>query len=408
MQSTKLPRPVQAIAEFLRLEASAGIILVSCAVLALIVANSPLNGYYQHWFHTPHAFNFYGWQVALPGVFWINDILMAVFFLLVGLEIKREICLGELSSARKVSLPIIAALGGMVAPALIYFGFNAHDKLALQGWAIPTATDIAFALGIVSLLGRRVPVTLKLFLMALAIFDDLGAIIIIAIFYQNHFSWLGFTALLVCIGLLWLLNRYRVNVFWPYLIVGALLWASCLASGIHPTIAGVLLALAIPLRVQPDQPRDQSLLRRMERALHPWVAYAIVPIFSFANAGVSFSNLPAGLLLSDIPLGVLLGLFIGKQVGVLAASWLAIRCGLASMPRGANWLGLYGVAIICGVGFTMSLFIGTLAFQNLADVHQYLPALVRFGVFAGSILSGVLGYLLLSYAYPRVKESVIP
>jgi NhaA family Na+:H+ antiporter len=315
--------------------------------------------------------------------------------------------LGELNSPRKVSLPIIAALGGMVVPALIYFSFNAHDSLALRGWAIPTATDIAFALGIVSLLGRRVPVTLKLFLMALAIFDDLGAIIIIAIFYQSHFSWLGFAALLVCVGLLWLLNRRRVNVFWPYIVVGIMLWASCLASGIHPTIAGVLLALAIPLRVKPDQPRDQSLLRRMEHGLHPWVAYAIVPLFSFANAGVSFGNLPEGLLFSGIPMGILLGLFIGKQVGVLAASWLAIRCGFASMPRGANWLGLYGVALICGVGFTMSLFIGALAFQDLADAHQYLPALVRVGVFVGSILSGVVGYLLLHWAYPRVKETVV-
>lgn len=379
--------------KFISLESSSGIILLILAVIALVIDNSPLSGYYNNWFHIPHTWNLANWSITVPGSFWINDILMAIFFLLVGLEIKREICLGELNSLRKIGLPAIAAVGGMVIPALIYYVFNDSDAIAARGWAIPTATDIAFALGIISLLGKRVPMALKFYLMALAIFDDLGAIVIIAIFYQTQISWPALLGIGICLLVLLSLNRYRITALLPYLLVGVVLWAFFMASGIHPTLAGVLLALTIPL--QGVKNKRQSPLIRLEQLLHPWVGYVILPLFAFANAGVSFAGLGSNELWANVPMGIILGLFLGKQLGVFGASWLAIRCGMASIPKGANWLSMYSVAIICGVGFTMSLFIGNLAF---GDAGAGYAAQVRFGVLVGSGVSGLLGYLLLRWS----------
>ena len=401
--SQTLIKPFRVIAEFMRLETSAGIILFIFALLALFVANSPWADYYQGWFHLPQTVSIGHWRWTLPGVFWINDLLMTLFFLLIGLEIKREICIGELNSFGKISLPAFAALGGMLVPALLYVALNYQDSLAVGGWAIPTATDIAFALGIVALLGKRVPVALKLFLMALAVFDDLGAIIIIAIFYQTNFFWPAFIALLLCLGGLVALNRCRVYSLWPYGVIGIALWGCCLAAGIHPTIAGVLLGLTIPLQDKSTPLIQRPPLQQLEHQLHPIVAYAILPLFSFANAGVSFQNISSGELFSAVPLGIFLGLFVGKQLGVLLFSWLAIHLGWATLPKGGKWFGLYGIALICGVGFTMSLFIGDLAFNNLTETAEKLPSLVRFGVLGGSLLSGMMGYILLSLAYPSKK-----
>jgi len=388
---SRLPKPLQVIAEFMRLEASAGILLFATAMLALIWSNSPWESFYHLIIHEPFIFSFHQWHIKTPAIFWINDVLMAIFFLLVGLEIKREICVGELNSPRKIMLPAIAALGGMIVPAVVYLIFNAGDHLTIHGWAIPTATDIAFALGIISLLGNRVPHALKLYLMALAIFDDLGAIIIIALFYQAGLFWPALIGILGCMGVLFALNRMRVHALWVYCLVGIVMWGFFLKSGIHPTLAGVILALMIPLNTN-EKNNGASPLRRLESGLHPWVAYAILPLFSFANAGVSFSGLNIGELFSAVPLGIMLGLFIGKQVGVFVATWLAIRCGVAFMPQGGSWSSLYAMGMVCGVGFTMSLFIGNLAFTP--EQGDY-AALVRFGVLAGSLLSGVVGYVLL-------------
>lgn len=390
----KFPKVFRLIAEFIRLETSAGILLFAAAVLALLLDNSPLSHFYEMWIYRPFSIQLQGWHFSTTAIFWINDFLMVIFFLLVGLEIKREILIGELNSLQRVILPAIGAVGGMIVPALVYLAFNATDKVAITGWAIPTATDIAFALGILSLLGKRVPVGLKLYLMALAIFDDLGAILIITFFYQTHLSWLAMLGVLVCLLALFALNRLRVKTLWIYGVLGILMWVFFLKSGIHPTISGVLLALMIPLNGvgSKEGPEDKSPLRRLERGLHPWVAYGILPLFGFANAGISFSNLSLNQLFGSIPLGILLGLFIGKQVGVFVATGLAIRLGVAQMPKGGSWFTLYAIAIICGVGFTMSLFIGSLAF-GIVDTDY--TASVRFGVLAGSGLSGVLGYLLL-------------
>lgn len=395
----KLPLPLKAIMEFVRLESSSGIVLFIVAALALIVANSPFSDTYYELFHDPIVLQIGQWQASTTLILWINDLLMAIFFFLVGLEIKREIFQGELNSLAKVSLPAIGAIGGILLPALLYVVLNWHDQNALRGWAIPTATDIAFALGILALLGDRVPMTAKLFLMALAIFDDIAAIFIIAIFYQTGLSWLALGGVGISLITLIILNRRQVTRILPYMIVGAIMWVFFLLSGIHPTIAGVLLAFAIPLNCRKDP--DYSPLRYLEKNLHPWVAYAVLPIFCFANAGVSFTGTTIDELLSAVPLGIILGLFIGKQFGIFFATWLAIRLGWAPMPKGANWTALYGASLICGVGFTMSLFIGNLAFP---DPTTDYPALVRFGVFAGSLISGVSGYLLIRFGCKKPSE----
>ncbi|HYE49110.1 MAG TPA: Na+/H+ antiporter NhaA [Azospirillaceae bacterium] len=384
------PRPFSVLRQFLDSEASGGLILMASAVLALLAANSPLA---EAYFGVLHAY-----VGGLSLLHWINDGLMAVFFLMVGLEIKREILDGQLSTWPRRILPGLAAAGGMAVPALIYVWFNiGGDPRLVNGWAIPSATDIAFALGVISLIGSRVPASLKVFLAALAILDDLGAVAIIAVFYTADLNMTALGLAGAALALLAVMNRMGVMRLLPYLVVGAVLWACVLKSGVHATLAGVALALAIPLRPAPGRPDDvKSPLHRLEHAINPWVAYGIVPIFGFANAGVAFGGLSADSLTGPVPLGIALGLFVGKQVGVFGTAWIAIRAGIASMPAGAGWLQLYGTALLCGIGFTMSLFIGGLAFPGMPEMGD--P--VKVGVFAGSTLSALLGWLVLRFA-PR-------
>jgi NhaA family Na+:H+ antiporter len=386
--------------EFLRLEASGGIVLCAAAVLAIVWANSPLAPAYLAFLHlslpVPAA--------HLPLEWWINDGLMVVFFLQVGLEIKREMLEGELAGWRRAALPLIAAAAGMAAPAAIYVFLNADAPETLRGWAIPSATDIAFAVGVLALVGSRVPLSLKVFLLALAIIDDLGAILIIAFFYAGHLALppLGLAA--ACLALLALLNIYNVKRLWPFLLVGFVLWLAVLNSGIHATVAGVVLAMAIPLGVPdrvadtPEERRD-SLMLKLTHALHPWVAFGIVPLFGLANAGVDLSGLTLAVLLAPIPLGIAGGLFVGKQLGVFGAAWLAVQLRIADLPAGATWPQIYGVAALCGIGFTMSLFIGLLAFPNDAALTND----VRLGVLTGSLMSALVGYLVLRLA-PTYKR----
>lgn len=382
--------PAKALAflqRFCAAEAAGGIVLMVAAALALIVANSPLaTGY----FATLHL-DVGGLSVG----HWINDGLMALFFLLVGLEIKREMAVGQLATWGDRALPGLAALGGMAVPALIYALVNRHDPQTLSGWAIPAATDIAFALGVLSLLGSRVPTSLKVFLSALAILDDLGAVLIIALFYTSDLSTAMLLAAAGLVAVLFVLNRLKVKALLPYLLIGALLWFCLLRSGIHATLAGVILALFIPLG--DTETDDASPLLKLEAALHPWVAFLIVPVFGFANAGVALGNISLANLLDPVPLGVALGLFLGKQIGISLLALLAIRSGLARLPEGANGLQLYGVALLCGIGFTMSLFIGALAFPGA----PLLVDEVKIGVLLGSLLSALAGSVVLLLADRR-------
>jgi NhaA family Na+:H+ antiporter len=376
-------RAVSALRDFLRSESAGGVLLMIAAAAALLTANSPLGAAY---FHALHAY-----LGPLSVEHWINDGLMAVFFLLVGLEIKREVVGGELSTWPRRALPGFAALGGMIAPALIYLLVAREAPDVRAGWAIPAATDIAFALGVLSLLGPRVPGALKIFLAALAIIDDLGAILIIAFFYTDHLTlWALGAAGAVLAGLI-ALNRLKVAPLWPYLLLGALLWFLFLKSGVHATLAGVLLAMTIPLT---STRGEHSPLHRLEHGLNPWVAYLIVPVFGFANAGVALGGLTASVLTAPATLGAALGLFLGKQAGVMAFSAAAIALGLARRPTGVTWSQLYGVAVLCGVGFTMSLFINNLAFQN-----ALLREETKIGVLAGSVASALLAWLI--FALPR-------
>jgi Na+:H+ antiporter, NhaA family len=366
---------------FLSSEAAGGLILMAAAALALVVANSPLS--------TPYFSVLGAYVLHLSVLHWINDGLMAVFFLLVGLEIKREVLEGELSTWSRRALPGVAALGGMAVPGLIYVLFNYGNSATLRGWAIPAATDIAFALGVLSLLGSRVPASLKVFLTALAILDDLGAIVIIALFYASNLSPLMLGLAAAALAVLIALNLCGVTRLWPYLVIGAALWFFVLQSGIHATLAGVALALTIPLRATAG---SASPLHTLEHAIQPWVAFLVVPIFGFANAGVSFGGMTASALLGGVPLGIALGLFFGKQIGVFGFAWAAIRVRLAALPAGVNWMQLYGAAVLCGIGFTMSLFIGLLAFPLSAELQDA----TKVGVLAGSIAAGLVGALLLS------------
>ncbi|MCF5706898.1 Na+/H+ antiporter NhaA [Pseudomonas syringae] len=378
---TESPGARAFIIRFFAAESAGGLVLMASALIALIVANSPLaNGYFST-LHTVVA--------GLSVEHWINDGLMAIFFMLVGLEIKREMLAGQLASWSQRALPGFAALGGMIVPALIYLAINWGSSETIGGWAIPAATDIAFALGVLSLLGKRVPLSLKIFLSALAILDDLGAVLIIALFYTSDLSVPMLLAALGSIAVLIALNRSGVRKLLPYLVVGALLWFFMLQSGVHATLAGVALALCIPLG-KPDEEARSPLLY-LEEKLHPWVAFAVVPVFGFANAGVSLSGVTVDTLLQPVPLGVALGLLIGKQVGIFALAALAIRAGLAKLPDASNWGQLYGVAALCGIGFTMSLFIGALAFPGA----PHLVDEVKVGVLMGSLLSAVLGVILL-------------
>jgi|TARA_Y100000385_G_scaffold181673_1_gene187656 NhaA family Na+:H+ antiporter len=375
---------------FFKLEAASGLILLIAAILALIVSNSNFSDLY---FHILEQYLFIGinnFGLKLSVHHWINDLLMAIFFFFVTLEIKREFIQGELSNLKKALLPIIAAVGGMVIPAAFYVAVNFDNVVTLNGWAIPSATDIAFSLGILSLLGSRVPISLKVFLTALAIIDDLGAILIIAFFYSGDLSILYLGLILITFIFLLVLNKFGIKVFLPYLLIGAFMWYFTYKSGIHATIAGVLLATTIPHRIKE---KDFSLLIKLEHSISPYVAFLIMPIFAFANAGVSLDGLSLSSLLQPVPLGILLGLFFGKQVGVMMFSFLAVKLGAAQMPDNSSWLSLYGVSILTGIGFTMSLFVGNLAFvENL----EYIDG-VKIGVLSGSLLSTVCGYFLLLF-----------
>ncbi len=373
---------------FFKLEAASGIVLLFAAVIALIISNSELSSLY---FSTLEKYLFIGinnFGLKLSVLHWINDALMAIFFFFVTLEIKREFLQGELSNIKQALLPIIAAVGGMVIPALIYVFINLGDGETLKGWAIPSATDIAFSLGVLSLLGSRVPLSLKVFLTALAIIDDLGAIVIIALFYSGDLSIKYLSLMLLAFIVLLVINKFNVKKFLPYLIVGIFLWDFTHNSGIHATIAGVLLAMTIPHR---KKDKDFSLLIKVEHAISPYVAFGIMPIFAFANAGVSLEGLSVSSLLDKVPLGIVLGLFVGKQLGVFVFSYVSIKLKVAQMPSNTSWYNFYGVGVLTGIGFTMSLFVGNLAF---ADNLQYMDG-VKIGVLTGSLLSTLFGYFLI-------------
>ena len=368
--------------------------MVLAAVAALVLANSPLADLYHRVLNLNLTIMVEGFGVSKPLLLWINDGLMAIFFLLVGLELKREVADGELSKPDQIALPALAAIGGLAVPALIYWLVNRGDTHSVSGWAIPTATDIAFALAILSLLGSRVPASLKIFLTTIAIFDDLAAIIIIAIFYSADLSGTALAAAGSGVAVLFVLNRAGVQSLAAYLIVGVFIWLFVLKSGVHATLAGILVAAFIPLKGSDGQ----SPSRHLEHILHPWVAYCVLPVFAFANAGVSFAGVSSDVVLGTVSTGIVLGLFFGKQLGVFGMTYLAVALGWAKKPEGANWPMLYGIALICGVGFTMSLFIGSLAFQH-GDVTQ--DAALKIGVICGSVASGLLGWLVLHLSLPR-------
>ncbi len=375
---------------FFKLEAASGLVLLFAAIIALLVSNSQFNQIYTDVLNSYFLLGFENFGIKLSILHWINDVLMAIFFFLVSLEIKREFIQGELSNPKQAMLPIIAAVGGMLVPALIYVGINYKDPVTLNGWAIPSATDIAFSLGVLSLLGKRVPVSLKVFLTALAIIDDLGAIIIIAFFYSGQVQFIYLLLMLACIILLLLFNKFNIRNFIPYLIVGLFLWEFTHQSGIHATISGVLLALTIPHKDN-EKTHSRSLLIKLEHAISPYVAFGIMPIFAFANAGVSLEGINFGSLLNPVPLGILCGLFFGKQIGVFLFSYFSIKLKFAAMPNNTNWITLYGVGILTGIGFTMSLFVGNLAFENATNHMDG----VKIGVLLGSLLSTIFGYMLI-------------
>jgi len=373
---------------FFKLEAASGLVLLFSAIVALIISNSELSEIY---FSTLNKYLFIGinnFGLKLSVIHWINDALMAIFFFFVTLEIKREFLQGELSNIKQALLPIIAAIGGMLVPALIYVYINLGDSETLNGWAIPSATDIAFSLGVLSLLGKRVPLSLKIFLTALAIIDDLGAIVIIALFYSGDLSIKYLSLMLLAFIALLVINKFNIKKFLPYLIIGLFLWEFTHNSGIHATIAGVLLAITIPHR---KKEKGFSLLIKIEHAISPYVAFGIMPLFAFANAGVSLEGLSLSSLLDKVPLGILLGLFVGKQLGVFIFSYISIKLKIAQMPNNSNWFNFYGVGILTGIGFTMSLFVGNLAF--LENMH-YMDG-VKIGVLTGSLLSTLCGYFLI-------------
>jgi len=377
--------------EFIQRESASGIVLIFATALALLFSNSFLSPLYQSFLHIPVEIRFGALHLDKSLYHWVNDGLMAVFFLLIGLEVKREILEGHLSSLSRIALPGIAAIGGMVVPAAIYLIFNLNNDIAVDGWAIPAATDIAFALGVLSLLGNRVPISLKLFLMALAIIDDLGAIVIIALFYTTEISTLSIVIAASSLLVLIALNRFGVSRKAAYFIVGTVLWVSVLKSGVHATLAGVALALTIPLNAVDEDGRQVSPVKEIEHNLHFWVAFFILPMFAFVNAGVDITQISLSQMSGPVPLGIICGLFIGKQLGVFGFSWLAIKLRLAELPEDSGWLQLYGVSVLTGIGFTMSLFIGSLAFEN-DQIFQYTD---RLAILIGSFLSGIVGYLVL-------------
>ncbi len=374
-----------------RHEAAGGVVLLAAAALAILVENSALSWLYDALLDTPLGIRLGVLKLEKPLLLWINDGLMAVYFFLIGLEIKKEMTTGALATLEQAMLPAVAAIGGMIVPALIYLAVNFGNASAMRGWAIPSATDIAFALGVLALAGPRVPVSLKVFLLALAVLDDLGAIVIIALFYTSDLSLISLALATCGIVALVLLNRCNVQRFAPYLLVGMFVWVCVLKSGVHATLAGVAVALTVPLSGGRDG--EEGMADRLMHDLHPWTTFLVAPLFAFANAGVSLAGISFAALAQPVPLGIALGLFVGKQAGIFGAVWLLVRMGLARLPEGATWRHIYGVAALGGIGFTMSLFIGMLAFPETAMAAQ-----LRLGVLTGSILSAVTGYLVLRLA----------
>ncbi|MBE3667911.1 Na(+)/H(+) antiporter NhaA [Vibrio navarrensis] len=380
-----------AIRDFFKMESAGGILLVIAAAIAMVIANTSLNDIYQSVLHS----YVFGMSVS----HWINDGLMAIFFLLIGLEVKRELLEGALKSKETAIFPAIAAVGGMLAPALVYVLFNSGDPQAVQGWAIPAATDIAFALGIMALLGKRVPVSLKVFLLALAIIDDLGVVVIIALFYSGDLSTLALTIGFIMTGVLFLLNAKEVTKLTWYIVVGIILWAAVLKSGVHATLAGVVIGFAIPLN---GKKGEHSPLKYMEHALHPYVAFAILPLFAFANAGISLEGVSMSGLTSMLPLGIALGLLIGKPLGIFSFSWVAVKTGVARLPEGVTFRHIFAVSVLCGIGFTMSIFISSLAFGGLSPEYD---TYARLGILMGSTTAAVIGYCLLHISLPKSDSS---
>lgn len=381
------------LSKFFKVESAGGILLMFSALLAIILANSPFRSLYDLFIDTPVEIRIGALHIAKPLLLWINDGLMAIFFFLVGLELKRELVEGELSNKRNIILPGVGAIGGMAIPALIYSYFNSGDPIAMKGWAIPAATDIAFVLGILSLLGSRVPTSIKIFLTSLAIFDDIGAIVIIAVFYSAKISLTALVVVACCIPLLAFLNMRNTAPKSIYIIVGVIMWVAMLKSGVHATLAGIILAIFIPMK---SADNNHSPLKDIEHDLHYLIAFVVLPVFAFANAGISFEGVGVEEILHSVPLGITLGLFIGKQVGVFGCCWLAVQFKIAGLPKGMDWSSLYGAAALCGVGFTMSLFIGSLAFEE-TNVNLLFDE--RLGIIVGSLASGIIGYLVLNASF---------
>ena len=382
---------ITTIETFLKRESSAGILLIFVTTIALLLQNSGLSELYTSFLHTHVEIRFGNLQIAKPLLLWVNDGLMAVFFFLIGLEVKREFLEGQLSSLSQIALPGVAAIGGMVVPALVFIAFNQGESFAMKGWAIPTATDIAFALGVLSLLGNRIPGSLKVFLLALAIIDDLGAIVIIALFYTVELSTASIVIASIALTALFIMNRLGVASKAAYILVGIVLWVSVLKSGVHATLAGVALAFMIPLTSKGSNGKTFSMSKEMEYGLHYWVAFMVLPLFAFVNAGVDLRGISLEEMLNPVPMGIMLGLFIGKQLGVFGFSWIAIKSGLASLPKDSSWQQLYGVSLLTGIGFTMSLFVDSLAYND-TQIYHYAD---KLAILLGSFLSGIVGYYVL-------------
>lgn len=395
---------IAVIRRFLKLEASGGILLMMATLLALVLANSAAKAGYQAFIQYPIGLTIAHWECHRPLLWWINDGLMTLFFLHVGLEVKRELLIGALTSRSQAVLPVMAALGGMILPALIYLGFNAQDSLAHAGWAIPVATDIAFSLGVLALLGRRVPKALKVFLLALAIIDDLGVIVIISLFYTHQLSLLPLGGVLVILLLLLLLNRRGVTTITPYLLLGGVLWFGLLLSGIHATLAGVIVGFVIPVYRQPSSV-EVSPAQQLEQRLHPWVVELILPLFAFANAGVALQGIQLEQQNIALPLGIILGLLIGKPLGVFSFSWLAVRLHWAKLPEGVRFPEIFAIAVLCGIGFTMSIYITTLAFEAVATAYG---CYARLAILIGSTAAAVGGYSLLNHRLPKSVTTAWP
>jgi len=403
--NTKVKTPAEFFTDFLKLESASGLLLMFAAALAIVFANLPFASLYQLLLDTPVVFQVGALEIAKPLLLWINDGLMAVFFFLVGLELKRELVEGQLSEPKNIILPAVGAIGGMAVPAAIYLYFNINDPVAVNGWAIPAATDIAFALGVLALLGSRVPRSIKIFITSLAIFDDIGAVLIIALFYTSKISLTALIVVGLCIPVLMVMNKKNIVRKSPYILIGIIMWIATLKSGVHATLAGVVLAMFIPMQDKND-PDGPSPLRSLEHDLHGVVAFFILPVFAFANAGISLKGVGIEQMTHSVPIGIALGLFFGKQLGVFGLCWLAIKMKIASLPDKMSWLSLYGTSAICGIGFTMSLFIGSLAFKETGANILFDE---RLGIIVGSLLSGIVGYLVLKFSlkqYDNDAESI--